>query len=517
MGQRVRETERKYEAADDSGPPPGPPDLEGLPAVARTRTPGPDLLDAVYYDTADLTLAAHRTTLRRRTGGDDEGWHLKLPTAEPDTRTEVRVPLGRSTVTPPKALRTEVTALLRGRPLAPVVRLRTTRNRVLLLDAGGRALAEIAYDEVAAYDPASGVSGTSGDGVGEPTVVWTETEVELRRGGADLLDAVEERLKAAGQQRSTSRSKLARALGDRLAEPEEPAGAPTTAGEVAAGYLRRQLAALLALDPLVRRDQEDAVHRMRVATRRARSAFKSFRRQLDPAVTAPLGEELRWLAGVLGTARDSEVLTTRIDGLIAGLDADVRARLVTPALRARLDAMAADSHQQTHAAVVRILGRSHYFLVLDGLEALLAVPPYLPAAAAPAPEAAAAVVRRDHVRLRRQIEAALALPPGGDRNTALHEARKSAKRARYSSEAAEPVLGAPAAAHVGRMKGVQTLLGEHQDSVICRVALDRIGQQAEAAGESGFAYGVLAQIERERAAAIEARLPEAWRAADRVL
>ncbi|MFF7153485.1 CHAD domain-containing protein [Streptomyces sp. NPDC008139] len=517
MGQRVRETERKYEAGDGPGRPLTPPDLEGLPSVAGIRRLDPVLLDAVYYDTAGLALAAHRTTLRRRTGGEDAGWHLKLPTGEPDTRTEVRVPLGAADDAPPEELRTEVAALLRGRPLNPVVRLRTTRHRTLLLDAEGGALAEIAHDEVTAYVYAAveyetGAYETGADaGAGADGPSWTETEVELMRGPPALLDAVEERLTAAGQRRSASRSKLARALGDRLAEPPAPPGTPATAGEVATGYLREQLTAILALDPLVRRDQEDAVHRMRVATRRARSALKSFRRELDRGATDPLGAELKWLAAVLGTERDREVLADRVDGLLAEADP----ALVTAAVRDRLRGLAADSHARSHAALVRVLKGTRYFALLDSLEALLVLPPFLVSAAAPAHEAATAAVGRDHLRLRRQIQAALALPPGGDRDIALHEARKSAKRARYCGEAAQPVVGKRAAAHTGRMKSVQQLLGEHQDSVMCRAALGRTAREARAAGEPTEAYTALIAAERARAAAVEAELPDVWRSADR--
>ncbi|MFJ1583874.1 CHAD domain-containing protein [Streptomyces sp. NPDC088197] len=530
MGQRVRETERKYEAGDGPGRSLTPPDLEGLPSVAGIRRLDPVLLDAVYYDTAGLALAAHRTTLRRRTGGEDAGWHLKLPTGEPDTRTEVRVPLGAADDAPPEELRTEVAALLRGRPLNPVVRLRTTRHRTLLLDAEGGALAEIAHDEVTAYVYAAGAyeagayeagadetgayetgADETGADAGADGPSWTETEVELMRGPPALLDAVEERLTAAGLRRSASRSKLARALGDRLAEPPAPPGTPATAGEVATGYLREQLTAILALDPLVRRDQEDAVHRMRVATRRARSALKSFRRELDRGATDPLGAELKWLAAVLGTERDREVLADRVDGLLAEADP----ALVTAAVRDRLRGLAADSHARSHAALVRVLNGARYFALLDRLEALLVLPPFLVSAAAPAHEAATAAVGRDHLRLRRQIQAALALPPGDDRDIALHEARKSAKRARYCGEAAQPVLGKRAAAHTGRMKSVQQLLGEHQDSVMCRAALGRTAREARAAGEPTEAYTALIAAERARAAAVEAELPDVWRSADR--
>src|ERR1700753_3800659 len=50
-------------------------------------------LSATYFDTADGRLAASKITLRRRTGGTDEGWHLKLP-AGAGARREMHAPLG---------------------------------------------------------------------------------------------------------------------------------------------------------------------------------------------------------------------------------------------------------------------------------------------------------------------------------------------------------------------------------------------------------------------------------------
>ncbi|NUS13893.1 MAG: CHAD domain-containing protein, partial [Streptomyces sp.] len=92
------------------------------------------------------------------------------------------------------------------------------------------------------------------------------------------------------------------------------------AGRTAVAYVDAQLTALRALDPAVRRGDEDAVHRMRVATRRARSALRSFRRELDRAATDPLGAELKWLAAELGAERDREVLAERLAARLAELD-----------------------------------------------------------------------------------------------------------------------------------------------------------------------------------------------------
>lgn len=506
MGKRVRETERKY-AADGRFE---QPDLTGLPAVAGSRDLDPAELDAVYFDTEDLRLATRHITLRRRTGGDDAGWHLKLPTAEADTRTEVRAPLGRATRTVPADLAAEVAVHTRGQRLVPVVRLRNHRERRHLLDAAGEPLAEIAHDHVTAQ-----LLGTGRDSKAV-AISWTEFEVELVGGDTALLDAVEQRLAAAGLHRSASPSKLARALGDRLASapvaPEPPAGLRTV-GDVALTYLHEQLSALISLDPEVRRAEPDSVHRMRVATRRARSALKTFRGELDRAVTDPVGAELKWLGEVLGMARDGEVVADRLEVRLAELDPG----MVDVPLRRRLAAQHSTAQGEAHDAVVRTLGRSHYFRVLEAVEALLADPPLLEGARVPAVPGAERAVRHDHRRLRRQVEAALAVEQGRDRDTALHEARKAAKRARYCAEAARPVLGSRAKKQIARMKDLQEFLGEHQDSVMCRAVIFRLAEDAVAAGESAFPYGALSELERFRAREIEDRLPRAWKRADRSL
>src|SRR3712207_6772036 len=67
-------------------------------------------LSAVYFDTEDLRLAAAGLTLRRRTGGDDAGWHLKVPAA-PGARSEVQLPVGRAVRKVPDELQKMVRVL----------------------------------------------------------------------------------------------------------------------------------------------------------------------------------------------------------------------------------------------------------------------------------------------------------------------------------------------------------------------------------------------------------------------
>jgi uncharacterized protein YjbK len=71
----------------------------------------------VYFDTAALALAAHGITLRRRTGGVDAGWHLKLPEGA-GARTEVTEPVGSDPDKVPRRIRQLVAVHVRDGPCA---------------------------------------------------------------------------------------------------------------------------------------------------------------------------------------------------------------------------------------------------------------------------------------------------------------------------------------------------------------------------------------------------------------
>ena len=93
MATVVQEIERKYDPAEGAMVAlDAVQAMTGTAGVAAVSQQGEQLLDAVYYDIADLRLIGAGITLRRRAGGGDAGWHLKLP-AGPDTREEIRLPL----------------------------------------------------------------------------------------------------------------------------------------------------------------------------------------------------------------------------------------------------------------------------------------------------------------------------------------------------------------------------------------------------------------------------------------
>ncbi|MFD3514550.1 CHAD domain-containing protein [Streptomyces sp. NPDC058657] len=501
MADTKREIERKYEATTTTpGEEPRLPDLTKAAGVSSVRDEGVKELDALYYDTADLALAAHATTLRRRTGGEDAGWHLKLPVS-PDVRDEIRAPLGADGAGVPRALDALVRARTRGAPLLPTVRVKSSRRVRHLLDAAGQTLAEVSVDAV--HAERTGEEKTTAD--------WTEIEVEVADDGDPaILDAVEKRLRKAGVLPSAAPSKLARALAETGGGPA-PAPAPSggTAAAQVLGYLRAQAEALIAHDPAVRRDLPDSVHQMRVATRRMRSAFKTYKKILDPAVTDPIGEELKWLAGELGVDRDQEVLAARLRARLAALPRTLLLGPVHGRLRIWSVARGSGSRQRTLA----VLDSERYLQLLLSLDALLADPPLRKAAAKSAADVLPKALAKDFARLATRTEHALSLPPGTARDLAMHEARKAAKRLRYAAESARPALGAPANRLRTRVKAVQGVLGEHQDSVVARAELRNLAIQAHAAGETAFVWGLLHGQEEAAAAERERELPEVWRKA----
>jgi inorganic triphosphatase YgiF len=194
------ETELKF----DVGPGFAIPDLSGVSGGLTVSEPETILLTATYFDTPGQRLAAARVTLRRRTGGADEGWHLKLPLAG-GSRRELHEPLGDEDTVPAR-FASEVSQWTDGEPLCVVAHMRTRRTVRNLVTADGTTAAELADDQV------EGQARTPQQGAAE-RMTWREVEIELVRGDAGILAAAGDALIAAGARPSGSGSKLARLLG----------------------------------------------------------------------------------------------------------------------------------------------------------------------------------------------------------------------------------------------------------------------------------------------------------------
>ena len=245
----------------------------------------------------------------------------------------------------------------------------------------------------------------------------------------------------------------------------------------------------------VRLDLHEGVHQLRVSMRRLRSALATFRPLVDRERTDPLRDELRWVAGLLGEARDAEVMAQRLDLQVAELPAE----LVMGRVTARIDHTLGTRYREGLARAVEAMESPRYLDLVAALDALVADPPWTPRADEPAEDVVPTLVRRDWKRLRKRV-AALDPDAGPSvRDVAIHEARKAAKALRYAGEAAQPVMGAEAKRVARAAKAAQTILGEHQDSVVTRQVLRELGVQAQLDGDSAFTFGLLFGHEEQRA------------------
>lgn len=215
------EIEQKFDVDEDFERP----DFGTLAGEVTAAEPVLLHLAATYYDTADMRLAANKITLRRRTGGTDEGWHLKLPAGQ-DTRRELQAPLDEQRHHEvPERFAAQLAAVTGGLPLAPIAVLETERTVVTLSGQDGRVVAEIADDLVTARrlghsaeaaDGADGADGTDGtasadNAAGEP-LRWREIEVEVPVPAPALQRAAADLLRQAGARPAGHGSKLARVL-----------------------------------------------------------------------------------------------------------------------------------------------------------------------------------------------------------------------------------------------------------------------------------------------------------------
>ena len=264
-------------------------------------------------------------------------------------------------------------------------------------------------------------------------------------------------------------------------------------------YLARQVTALLAQDPRVRQAEDDAVHQMRVACRRSRSALKAFKAIL--ADTGPLQDELQWLGNELGEVRDLEVIRARFARLFRGLPDE----LVIGPVQARLGSDLETREQVAYQQVGETLGSPRYFALLDALDALVAAPPLTKARRQ----------ARDEAARHRRGEA---VGPGDRR---LRHRAGHGRRGRTRDRHARRPQGRQAgplhrrgARHElswpGWRRACRRPSARYQDGVVAQETLAQEAQTARDAGEDTFTYGVLTGLERAAAEQAHTRFPRVW-------
>jgi len=465
------------------------PELTGVVDGAVAEQAPHRTLVAQYYDSADLRLARAGVTLRYRTGEDAPVWTVKLPMAVDGSRT------ARQEIDftgPPDFVPDDATDLvcgyLRGERPVQVAEVDTDR-RTVVVRAGGDQV-EVVDDLVTGHDR-----------VREPRR-FREIEVEQADGGDGLADAVVAELVAAGCEPRRPIPKLVRALGAQAQQPADVV-VPDIARDASLLDLVRHAFAM-SVDRIVRHDagvrlgeDPEQVHQFRVGARRLRSDLRTFIGSLDWAWVTVLRDELWWLGGKAGAVRDRDVLAERLRREARQVpDAD---QAGVAALLARLAAESATARDGLLAAL-----RSHrYVALLDALVKAVNEPRFAAVDARSARKHAPELVGSAWHRLAHAVKAMGDEPTDPD----LHAVRILAKRCRYAAEAVAPVVGGPARRFAGAIGEIQTVLGDHQDTV---VAEQWLRAAAELTPDGRVAAGELIAIERAERARLRAVWPQTW-------
>jgi CHAD domain-containing protein len=243
-------------------------------------------------------------------------------------------------------------------------------------------------------------------------------------------------------------------------------------GNLVGQALSRSVDQIARHEPGVRSglDPED-VHQFRVGIRRLRSDLRTFAPLLKTRPQRRLGSELRWLGGAVGPVRDSDVLAE-------GLEADTRnLRRADPDEVALLLLRLSDQNGVARTTMLEDLASDRYGELCRTLRGIADLPPIrskrVLLARQPASEVAAAFVRVPWQALDAGVSALGAAP--GD--SSLHQLRILTKRTRYAAEAVAPVVfGAAEFAKV--LAGLQTVLGDHHDTVVAEAWLETAVQDS---------------------------------------
>jgi CHAD domain-containing protein len=318
-----------------------------------------------------------------------------------------------------------------------------------------------------------------------------ELTLEPLAAGRKELRGIEKTLRKAGAEPSDGRRRFP-ASGD---QDESPAASPGL--ERLRSFFREQYARILAHDPGVRiGDDPEELHQLRVAARRSRSILRTARPLLEQAWADRLREELSWLGGELGPARDADVMLEHLRSEVATLDPPDR-RAVKPLLD-QLVQEREDARKRVLAAV----RSERYFALLATFESATAAPP--PGAA---DVSLTKVTRKEFDRLGKAMDELAAAPS----DEALHRARIKGKRARYAAELVEDDLGRAGSRLITATKKFQDVAGEHQDAVVAEDRIRALLRSNSRSQRLALAAGIIVGRERERRARAAAALPDAWR------
>jgi triphosphatase len=276
------------------------------------------------------------------------------------------------------------------------------------------------------------------------------------------------------------------------------------AAVAARAVVRFQLGAFARNEGPARAGEAEAVHQLRVATRRLRAALRLFQPVVPGRFAEAAQRDIGWLAQAIGGVRDLDVL---------GEAVTARAARLAPGLRTGLGPVALAVHDQraaAHAALTAALDASRCRRLLDRLAG------FADGTGSPARDRRLGDVAADLVRplFRPVLRAGRRLdddsPP-----EAFHRLRVRVKRLRYALETLRGLGGERTARLLARLERLQAVLGDQQDAVTEVAWLRSWVAAAAPAPATTLAVGAVIHLLLARAEKRRARVADAWRRVDR--
>lgn len=448
-----------------------------------------------YFDTADFTLWQHGFALRVRSDGPRHVQTLKgggTVVAGLHRRVELE---GEVTSEDPdqelfaRQLREALPALAKqlGKhelALEPVF-VNKVKRAAWLLDLADGVQVECALD-------------TGELQRGDRTLPVRELELEMKGGDPARLYDMARQVHEAVPVRIENISKaergyaMAGAVAPRAVKASAvPLKRKASMGEALAGILRNCLEQMQANEQGVLAGEVESLHQMRVGLRRLRAAMAMVKDLVQ--LPAPLADDVEWLAGELGDARNWDVF---IESLLPGLPVPEAHK----AALARVEVAAREEAERHRARVRAAVGSPRYTGLMLGLGAWIAGQgwkqegPPVPELEQKVGKTAPGLVRHAAARVRKRARSVDLQHP-----ETLHRVRIAAKKERYAREFFEALShGKKEARRHDMLTGMQDELGGLNDAVVAR---ELVGQLRERLPQElallSFIEGVLASREAE--------------------
>ena len=470
------------------------------------RSRGAARLPSTYLDTPSLTLARHGVALRLRRQGRQ--WEATLKWAgqvEGDVheRPELTVALPSAPALPftplPGPLHMQLAALVAGRQLTPILVSEIHRRLFDVLPPDPtvppKPIAELALDRVHLRAPSDV----------QPETTYCEVEVERRQGERRDIASLAQLLRDGFNLAPSSESKFGRGLtllygAGIIGSGDQRVLAYDTVRDGVRHIVARHLHRLRLHDPGTRTGEDpDALHDMRVATRRLRAAVRVFAGGIPARLQKGMSPELQWLGQLLGPVRDLDVQLAKLDSSTAAAPAGFR-----PALGCLREYMEGERLRRRAGMLVG-LDTARYFRLLLRLERFADARARGRSRDAASQElivvAGQRAIKRALRRLIKRGDKIHATPHPED----LHALRIRAKRLRYLLEFLHELTGKPGRRLVKRLTELQDLLGSYHDAVVLadlvRIYVEGAGAQlapAQLVALGALVAGALRLAEQKR-------------------